>query len=289
MTKKTSRRTASADLDKLRRHIRILVDLGLLAGQNLDIDRFFDRAVVQVARAVEIAHVKIMRYRPETADLLMKAGIGWNEGVVKTVTFPIDLRSPPGRTYQTGEPTVIADISEAKEFRISPMLREHGIVSVANVPIRIDGGVWGVLEVDSTELRDFSEDTITFMTAAAAIMGGVVQRLNAERGVTEAVAAAAVESQNRELLLREMQHRVKNNFQFVLATIAHQKRRMANEQVQRALDHVATASTRSRWRTTSSRRRRVRMWSTWPPTCGRCARTSASNWRPLRSRPRWTR
>ena len=37
-----------------------------------------------------------------------------------------------------------------------------------------------------------------------------------------------------------MQHRVKNNFQLVLASISTQKRRYSNEEVHRALDYVAS-------------------------------------------------
>ena len=42
------------------------------------------------------------------------------------------------------------------------------------------------------------------------------------------------------MLLREMQHRVKNSFQLILASIAIQKRRHPTEDVLRALDHVAS-------------------------------------------------
>ena len=59
-------RADEADIDKLRRHVRILVDLGRLAARNFALDRFLDQAVVQVARAVEIDHVKVMRYRCRT-------------------------------------------------------------------------------------------------------------------------------------------------------------------------------------------------------------------------------
>src|SRR3954470_4045610 len=99
-------------LDKLRRHIRILVDIGRLAGENADLDRFLDQAVVQVARAVEINHVKVLRYRPRTADLLVVAGLGWKEGVVRTATLSADLRSAPGRAFQTAEPVTIKNFNE---------------------------------------------------------------------------------------------------------------------------------------------------------------------------------
>ena len=59
-----------------------LVDLGRAAGEAADLNRFLDQAVVQVARAVEINHVKVLRYRRREADLLVAAGFGWREGVV---------------------------------------------------------------------------------------------------------------------------------------------------------------------------------------------------------------
>jgi two-component sensor histidine kinase len=66
-----------------------------------------------------------------------------------------------------------------------------------------------------------------------------VQRHTAEPGEAARAAAAALEAQNRDVLLREMQHRVKNSFQLILASIAIQKRRHPTEDVLRALDHVA--------------------------------------------------
>src|SRR3954469_1661267 len=59
------------ELEKVRRHVRILVDLGRAAGETADLNRFLDQAVVQVARAVEIGHVKVLRYRRREADLLV--------------------------------------------------------------------------------------------------------------------------------------------------------------------------------------------------------------------------
>jgi two-component sensor histidine kinase len=226
-------------LEKLRRHIRILVDIGRVAGENADVDRFLDQVVVQVARAVEIDHVKVLQYRPRTTDLLLVAGVGWKEGVVRTATLSADLRSPPGRAFQTAEPVSIKILSEQEEYVRSDFLKEHGIVSLANVPVLINGAAWGVLEVDSRTLRDFTEDTIDFLTAAGALIGTVLQhRARPDEGAR--LMAAAAEAQKREILLREMQHRVKNNFQLVLSSISIQKRRYHGQEVHRALDHVAS-------------------------------------------------
>jgi hypothetical protein len=66
-----SKNAAAEFADKLRRHVRIALDLGKLATQTMELDSFLQQTVVQVARAVEIDHVKIMRYRPDRGDLLL--------------------------------------------------------------------------------------------------------------------------------------------------------------------------------------------------------------------------
>jgi two-component system, sensor histidine kinase PdtaS len=52
------------------------------------------------------------------------------------------------------------------------------------------------------------------------------------------LAAATVQVQSRDVLLREMQHRAKNSFQIIVASIAIQRRRYAAGDAQRALDHI---------------------------------------------------
>ena len=120
--RKAESQTSPDEVAKLRRHVRILMDLARLA-QTVPGERFLDEAVVQVARAVEVDHVKVLCYRPKRADLLMVAGVGWKEGVVVSATFPIDLRSVAGRSFQTAEPVVIEDTADPGEFSIHHTLR----------------------------------------------------------------------------------------------------------------------------------------------------------------------
>src|SRR5690242_13776344 len=101
-------------LEKLRRHVRILFDIGRLAGETAGLDRFLDQAVVQIARAVEINHAKILRYRPSHSDLLVVAGVGWKEGVVHAAALSAGLRSAPGRAFQTAEPVTIENFYEQR-------------------------------------------------------------------------------------------------------------------------------------------------------------------------------
>lgn len=231
--------SADPDVTKLRRHLRILVDLSKLAGEAVSLDRFLDQCVLHVARAVEVDHVKVLRYQRASSDLLILAGIGWKEGIVGSAALPADLRSPPGRAFQTAEPIVIPDCSDASGYLISDLLKEHSIVSLANVPVLINGAAWGVLEVDSTILRDFTQDTVEFLTATAALIGVAMRREGSEETEGDRLAAAALQAHAQDVLLRELQHRVKNNFQLILASISLQKRRLKSKETEHALNHVA--------------------------------------------------
>jgi two-component sensor histidine kinase len=217
------------EADKLRRHQRIIIDLGMLASQTMPLNQFLRHAVSQVALALEVSHTKIMRYRPEEGDLLLSEGVGWRTGVVGQTTFSVDLSSAPGRAFQTADPVIVDDIRDNEEFTAAPSLLEHGIVSLVNVPVLIDKATWGVLEVDHVERRDFREDTVGFLLAASQLLATVIQRHQAEEAHRGALAAAAMENQRRDLLLAEMQHRVKNYFQMILSMVSVERPKLPTQ------------------------------------------------------------
>jgi two-component sensor histidine kinase len=237
MAKSRVPKTEVNDLVKLRRHVAILADIGRLSVA-ADTEKFLDQVVVQVARAVEIDHVKFLLYRQATSDFIVAAGYGWHKGVVGTTTLSADLRSPAGRAFQTALPVSAADLMTS-EFECPAMLLDHGIVSVCNVPVFAEGMAAGVLEVDSTTRCEFTQDTTDFLLAVGGIVGSTLQKRAAARAETAARGATAMmEANHQDLLLRELQHRVKNNFQFILASIAIQRRRFKGAETRRALTHV---------------------------------------------------
>lgn len=219
----------TAENERLRRHQQVLIDLTRRAAEKLSLDEFLQELTLRVAEAIEIDRVKLMRDRPDRGDLFTEAGVGWRSGVVKTTAFPADMASPPGRAFQTGQPVRIEAIGEDAEFRNHPVLVDHDIVSMLNVPLLVDGAAWGVLEADSAKPRGFGDDTVNFMTACAALAGLVIRRIQAEQDQAETLASAALETQRRTLLLREMQHRVKNNFQMIISMISMQFRKFPDD------------------------------------------------------------
>lgn len=223
----------------LLRYQRIVADLSRLASVDPDLQDFLDQAVHHVGRAMDVDRVKILRYRPERGDLLIVAGIGWREGVVGRATLPVGLSSPPGRALQTGRAVAIADLAASKEYKLSPLLAEHGIRSVINAPIAVQGLVWGVLEVDSREPQQFHPDTLAFVETVASLIGGAAQRKAVDDAVADSQASLGRELAKRETLLKEMQHRVKNNFQLIISMLLLQKSAADEKAVGDALQLVS--------------------------------------------------
>jgi two-component sensor histidine kinase/putative methionine-R-sulfoxide reductase with GAF domain len=229
---------ARQDARCLRLHQRILRDFGRIALEDLEIGPLLQRAVAQVARATGVRHTKIMRYRTEQGDLLVEAGYGWRPGVVGKARFGIDAASPPGRALQTGQPVVIDDIRDHPEFRVHPVIAEHGIISLLNVPVRYDGIIWGVLEADSEQPSHFDDLDAEFLEAMAALVAGALQRRDAVSRAESAAAEVAVRAERMGMLLRELQHRAKNNLALVAAMLARERRTATAEQDARTAERV---------------------------------------------------
>jgi len=223
---------------RVRRYQAILTDFGRMAPQASDIDRILQLACVQAARGIGIAHSKIMRYRPELGDLLIVAGVGWKPGVVGHVSLGTDLASAPGQALQTRQPVVTDDIRNDPELRYPPVLRKHGITSALNVPIVIDGIVWGVLEVDSEEPRHFRTDDTQFLSGLGNVLGLALHGRLGLVQAAEAAAKATLALTRERTLLEELRHRSKNDLQLVLAMLVMQRRKQEDAQSKRGFDHL---------------------------------------------------
>ena len=225
-------------LVRTRRYGEILTDFGRMAPEASDVDRLLQLACVQAARGIGIGHSKVLRYRPESGDLLIVAGVGWKPGVVGDTSLGADVASPPGRALQTRQTVAQDDAPDDPEFRYAPVLREHGIVSLLNAPIVIDGAVWGVLEVDSETSRHFGADDTWFLSALANVLGLALHGRMSLQRASEAEASTALALAQERTLLDELRHRSKNDLQLILSMLILQKRKQTDEQARRGFDHL---------------------------------------------------
>jgi two-component sensor histidine kinase len=227
---------ASALATRLRDYQRVLGAFSRIASDPLPLERLLHHAAAQAASVTHIKRAKVMRYRPEQGDLLLEAGVGWKPGVVGQATLGMDHRSPPGRSIQTAGPVAGEDLPSDPGFDHSGLLQDHGVVSLLNVPIMIDGRTWGVLEVDTEHKTKFDDIDIEFLGTLANIVGNTIERVEAEKRAIEALAATTRQRAEAEIAFRELQHRTKNNLQIIVGLLSIKRGRAENLETREALD-----------------------------------------------------
>ncbi len=188
---------------RLRRQRAVLADFGLFAFRSNDIEELLCEAARQVSSALDVDLVKILEHRPESDDMLIRAGVNWQPGVVGEATLGADDRSPGGHALLHDEPVVSPDVSKETRFRIPQVLLDHGVKSMVNVIIAGDGRPFGVLEVDAQEARIFDEDAVDFLRNYANLLAAAVQRIRSHLSLSQV-------AEERRLLAEELRHRVKN-------------------------------------------------------------------------------
>src|SRR5215467_12664150 len=83
----------------LRLRIRqqeLLAELGVLALQGTSFIEMLNHTARMTAEGLGAEYCKVMEYIPAENRLLVRAGVGWDEGVVGLATVGADLASPAG-------------------------------------------------------------------------------------------------------------------------------------------------------------------------------------------------
>src|SRR6185312_4246200 len=192
------RASRPAGADRALDYHRIVLAFARQALGTAELQSLLQRTTEEVARGMHIRRVKILTYEAETDDLLVQAGTGWRAGVVGHARLPSTMDSPPGRTFRTCQPVYIRDLPASSEYEYSELLREHGIVSLINVPIVVDQHVWGILEVDSERPQNFDGTDEEFLCGFAGLLGSAIEKKQRDAADASAHLERTIELRERE-------------------------------------------------------------------------------------------
>lgn len=202
-----------ADRDEMVRRQEALARFGEAALRSDDVQEILTEACRLVAKALDVSFAKVLEIDRQTNEALVRAGYGWDAGVVGKVRLPLGERSSEAKAINTSRPLITRNIAEEERFEFPNFMREHGVVALVNVPVFVPGGEpYGLLQVDSREPRDFGDEDIAFLATYATILGPVIDRLHKVSDLRQA-------RDRNAMLLRELQHRVKNDLAVVQSII----------------------------------------------------------------------
>lgn len=185
----TARRQAQAELTRRARQQAAVATLGQRALAGADISGLMDEAVAAVAETLEVELAKVLELRPEGDALLLRAGVGWREGLVGRATVEAGPGSQAGYTLHVNAPVVVEDLASEARFSGPPLLLDHGVV--AGVSVVIAGGErpFGVLGAHSRSPRRFSPDDLHFLQGVANVLAEGIQRWRAEDALRSSEAS----------------------------------------------------------------------------------------------------
>jgi signal transduction histidine kinase/ActR/RegA family two-component response regulator len=178
----------AASQDQLEARLRqqaLLAEIGRRALGTVDFDALLEEACRLTAIGMQVRYCKALQYLPEQNRLLVRAGVGWHDGVIGRATIGAEMDSPAGYALHTGKPVITNDLSSEPRFSTPELLLEHSVQRAINVILAGDGSPYGVLEADSETPGTFTEHDIDFLQSVANLLGLALERRRADEALRQ--------------------------------------------------------------------------------------------------------
>jgi signal transduction histidine kinase/CheY-like chemotaxis protein len=162
--------------------------LGQFALVSTDFSALLNQVVMLVSQTLDVEYCNVLELLPDGEAMVLRAGMGWREGVVGTEIVPANPYTQAGFTLTAGEPVVVEDLASETRFHPSPFLVEHGVVSGVTVAIAGHGRAIGILGAHTGLHRKFTEDEVHFLLSVATVLAMAVERNRAEEELQKLAA-----------------------------------------------------------------------------------------------------
>ncbi len=181
----TERELSREKLNIRARQQALVAELGQQALSGIGLSELMEESVGLVARTLGVEYCKVLELLPGGDALLLRAGVGWKEGLVGRECVGTDRDSQAGYTLYSSSPVVVEDLGTEKRFKGPKLLTDHNVVSGMSVIIHGKDRPFGILGAHTTARRKFTEDDVHFLQAVSNVLAAAIERSKAE----EAVAA----------------------------------------------------------------------------------------------------
>src|SRR6266480_556887 len=174
-----TRRFADSDSSLAARELNFLVRLAQAAASTQSSDELLQLIIRETTSAIGTDVCSLYLLTPDR-QLLLTATNGLNENMVGKVSMKVG-EGITGWVADSRRPAVVPDVSKEPHWKWVPGLDEDRFHSMASVPIESGPRLVGVLNVQSTERREFDSGDIDFLRAIAAQVAGILERSELQR------------------------------------------------------------------------------------------------------------
>lgn len=190
---------------------KAFVDFSACAHQHPSLEGFLADAAKCAAAGCKAPMVKILELAPAENSLTVKAHWGLRADLLGSSVGLLHSDNPPAQALMTARPAV-AQVHAWAQDRIPPILREFNVATSVNVPLISRDGPYGVLEVDYTEPHEAGPLELSYLGSIASVIADGIERARETQTLIH-------DRDLKIVLLREQQHRIRNNFQTILSLL----------------------------------------------------------------------
>jgi PAS domain S-box-containing protein len=182
----TESREARQSLGNYAAKQTALAEFAQYALAESDFEALLNRTAKLVSNLLNTPFVEVLEHRPDHNDLLLRAGVGCQEGWIGIRSVPDDTGSHAGYTLRQSNPIIVEHMDNETRFVPSQLLIEHSLVAGISVVIRGRNGPFGVLGTHSTEPRHFSEEDVDLLEVIGNVVAAAIQRGQAMAEIQDA-------------------------------------------------------------------------------------------------------
>jgi sugar diacid utilization regulator/putative methionine-R-sulfoxide reductase with GAF domain len=168
------------DLQLAVRELEFLQRLSQSAASTRDSGELVELIIQETTAAIGTDVCSLYLVESDGRELALSATNGLNERMVGQVSMKIG-EGITGWVAQTRDPKLVADVSVDPHWKWVPGLDEERFRSMLSVPIESGPRLVGVLNVQSIERRDFTDEDVDFLRAIAGQVAGILERSELQR------------------------------------------------------------------------------------------------------------
>jgi two-component sensor histidine kinase len=214
----------------LRQH-RAFAEVSDAERGSTSLEEFFAQAARSAALGCDAPMAKILQLRPDDNALVGLAHYGMGDDIIGQEVGKATAGNPPGDALEGAKPVAVSDVRVAYGNKLPTIFHKYSVVSSVNVPLIGRDGAYGVLEVDYVKPTAVGAFEISFLASVAGLLADCIERRQLHTALTGELDAKVT-------LLREQQHRIRNNFQSIVALLQQSARSTKDLTARRSFEDV---------------------------------------------------